>query len=84
MKKLNIIVLFFASILAFPALAQALEQDTTQLELTSQQQTTYQQLQTKASNLNVSWNEQYTVPKWVRLTNLAINWRSEDYTERAY
>ncbi|EKD56238.1 MAG: hypothetical protein ACD_58C00257G0003, partial [uncultured bacterium] len=26
----------------------------------------------------------YTVPKWVRLTNLAINWRSEDYTERAY
>lgn len=80
MPKINLILVIIASIVAFPALAQ----ETTQLELTQSQQATYDQLQAQASNLNVSWDERAALPDWVRMTNLAIDWRSEDYTERAY
>ncbi len=80
MKRLNIGLFIFVCTFALPTLAQ----DTTQIELTQQQQTVYRQLQTKASNLSVSWDKQDAVPKWVRMTNLDINWRSADYTERAY
>ncbi|MFA6475212.1 MAG: M4 family metallopeptidase [Patescibacteria group bacterium] len=80
MKKIRVALYVALSIIAFPAFAQ----DIAQVELTQPQHTVYEQLQAKASNLNVSWDQQNSIPDWARMTNLAIDWHSADYAERAY
>lgn len=79
--KLNIIssillVLFFA----IPVHAN----ENVKTILTPEQQTAYKRLENTASNLYTDWDDGYTIPDWIRLTDLDIIWRSDNYTERAY
>lgn len=53
-------------------------------KLGRQQQISFEQLENTADNLFVDWDDQYHIPDWIRMTDLEISWRSDDYVDRSY
>lgn len=62
----------------------SINQDIAPIALTQDQSVKVQELQENSGNLSVRWDQIDATPKWVRMTNFEMNWRSEDYSERAY
>lgn len=53
-------------------------------DLNDTQQAAYSELLSKGSNLIIDWDDQYHIPDWIRMADLEISWRSDDYVDRSF
>ncbi|MFH1413169.1 MAG: M4 family metallopeptidase, partial [bacterium] len=83
MKKIiGILMAVFVGlgVIIFPVLAE----EENRSDLTLEQGGSYEKLSKKASNLYLDWDDLDNVPDFIRMTDLNIDWQSDNYRERTY
>lgn len=83
MKKIIGIIIASMSVLSI-ATMPAFAQGDNQPDLTPEQSNSFEKLHNRASNLYLDWDILEVVPNFIRLSDLKINWHSDNCRERSY